>query len=66
MEPFINKSEPLGKLKILCPYCSAQFTAEMEQDLADSSGCPTCGPIIEGTIDIYCSNCKKLVYRKEI
>ena len=58
-----------NELKILCPYCSSPYTAEMEEVLDDVGfKCDTCGPIteIQGTIDIYCSNCKKLVYRKEV
>ncbi len=32
-----------------------------------SGGCPTCGhgERVWGTVDIHCSNCEKLIYRKE-
>jgi hypothetical protein len=55
-----------NELIILCPYCSAPYTSRMEEDLTASIGCETCGDTeINGQIDIYCTNCKKLVYRKE-
>jgi hypothetical protein len=55
------------EFKIVCPFCNAAFTAEMETDLDSSMSCETCGPgPVEGTIDVICTNCKKLVYRKEI
>ena len=53
------------KFKIVCPFCRAAFTAKMEDDLMACSDCDTCGGYIQGTIDIICSNCNKLVYRKE-
>lgn len=56
------------ELKILCPFCNAPYTAEMEKQLYVGGYCETCGPNQDdftGTIDIICSNCKKLVYRKE-
>ncbi len=56
--------------KIICPYCSTEFTPEMLVELDRSSGCNTCGTgdEIEITIDILCQNkdCRKLVYRKEV
>ncbi len=54
-------------LTILCPYCSAPYTAKMETDLDFSQGCETCGHGggMSGTIEIHCDNCKKLVYKKE-
>ena len=57
-----------NKLNIICPFCNQQYTGEMKEALYSSDGCDTCGFGSEayGTIDIICSNCKKLVYRKEI
>ncbi len=55
------------KLKIICPFCNAPYTAEMEEDLFLTGGCPTCDyKDYSGTIDIICNNCKKIVYSKEI
>ena len=53
--------------KIICPFCNAPYTAEMEIDLEDSmDGCETCGPDpVELKIEINCSNCKKVIYTKE-
>lgn len=53
--------------KILCPYCNAPYTAEMKNELEYSSGCDTCGYGSEkiSTVEIHCTNCKKLVYKKE-
>lgn len=56
-------------LKPLCPYCSAPWTDDMvrvEASIA-SHGCDTCGhgARVEGSVDIECSTCKKLIYRKE-
>ena len=59
----------MENLKILCPYCNAPYTAEMLEtlDICEGSYTPDCvGSKIIGKIDINCSKCKKLVYRKEI
>lgn len=54
-------------LKIVCPFCNAPYSAEMEEDLEASLGCETCGnSSISGVIEIICDNCKKVVYKKEI
>jgi hypothetical protein len=58
-----------NEIKILCPYCNAEWTAQMETALSFSEGSYTTGCVgskIKGTIDIYCENCKKLIYRKEV
>lgn len=53
--------------EILCPFCSAVFSGSMEEQLTYSAGCPTCGDgDLDGSINIYCTNCKKLIYKKEI
>lgn len=55
-----------NELKILCPYCNKEFSLEMKIDLETGFYCDTCGPGNQSaTIDIVCSNCNKLVYRKE-
>jgi len=51
--------------KIVCPFCNAPYTGDMEDLLYASQGCDTCGPIISGSIEIKCSNCRKIVYKKE-
>lgn len=64
----MKKTPTTRNLSIFCPFCGANYTAEMEENLEaleefnsfGSSYHPT------GNIDIYCSNCKKLVYRKEV
>lgn len=52
--------------KMYCPYCKALWDADMETDLCTAGDCPTCGSYVEGSIEIFCHNCKKLVYKKEI
>ena len=57
-----------SELKILCPYCNATWTAEMEAELiASSAGCDTCGygAYTEYEITIKCQNCQRTVYTKE-
>lgn len=55
------------ELKIICPFCNAQYSAEMDTDLRASMGCETCGPDEPtGVIEIRCTNCQKIVYKKEI
>jgi len=58
--------EPANELRVLCPYCSEAFTAKMEEALSYSQGCDTCdhGSRLYGNIDVFCTNCEKLVYRK--
>ena len=55
------------ELKILCPFCNAPYTANMEAELEGSStGCTTCGfgSYTEVNIEITCDNCNRVVYRK--
>ena len=66
----INKKyvKPPDKLNILCPYCNAVWTAQMEEDLHGiSSGCDSCGYGSSASvkIEIKCDNCKRIVYVKE-
>jgi len=59
---------PPDKLNILCPYCSAVWTARMEENLLDvSSGCHSCGYGGSATIrvEIRCDSCERIVYVKE-
>ena len=56
------------EFKIICPFCNKEYTADMKTDLESSiEGCETCGQWseINGCIEIKCSNCKKVVYKKE-
>jgi hypothetical protein len=64
----MNSTKVPEELRILCPYCNANFTASMVADLRSSAGCDTCdyGSEPAGTIDILCHECGRLVYRKEI
>ncbi len=64
-----KKTQEIKEAKMLCPYCNAEFTPEMQADYAwAKEGCPTCGFGSEVcmSISIYCTACKRLVYRKEI
>ena len=59
--PMSSTSEKKNELRIVCPFCNAQFTAKMEEDLNTGYSCETCGPEpISGTIDVICENCGKL------
>ena len=56
------------ELTILCPFCNAPYTADMTEQLdAIGEGCPTCnhGATATTTVEIACSNCERVVYRKE-
>ena len=56
------------EIKILCPFCNAEWTAEMDTELESyNAGCETCGYGAEATfsVTIRCSNCNRIVYRKE-
>jgi len=61
--------EKLDTLKVICPFCNAEYTAKMLACLEDlTEGCSTCGYGAEASIrlDIYCESCERLVYSKEI
>ena len=63
------KEEAPVEFKILCLWCNAVWTAKMVATLEFTAGhCSTCGYGEEksATIDIYCKNCERLVYRKEV
>lgn len=51
-------------LKILCPYCNAVFTGEMEHQFDDGMGCDSCGSTDNCEIEIRCTNCEKVIYKK--
>ncbi len=53
-------------LKILCPFCSAPYSARMLTDFGYSMGSEYTGVYGEEVyVKIYCDNCGKLVYTKE-
>ena len=56
----------MNKLKILCPFCNACYTAKMLHELDISMMCDTCGGEVEGKIEIKCSNCERIVYAKAV
>lgn len=61
------EKKTMDELKILCPFCNALYTAKMIEQLTASMGCETCGNgYVNGEIKIECSNCKKVVYVKEV
>lgn len=52
----------------VCPYCNAEWTDEMMHIEVDegSSDCLSCDPgSSDVVVDVTCSQCKKLIYRKE-
>ena len=52
--------------KPLCPFCSAEWTDDMMDLQAWSEGYESTGYYSAASIDINCSSCKMLIYRKEI
>jgi len=57
--------ETKKKLKILCPYCNEVWTAKMLTDFDYCMGSEWTGIYAERvSVEIYCKNCKKLVYKK--
>lgn len=57
-----------NELKILCPFCDAVYTSTMIEELNYTvEGCDTCGYGSEThtVIEVECSNCGRVVYRKE-
>ena len=51
--------------KIICPFCNEPFTAEMEAEFYYSTGSEWTGMYDESvTVEIKCSKCKKLIYKK--
>ena len=59
----------MQELTILCPYCNAQYTAEMKTTLSlcEGSYTPDCvSSKLQASINIHCKNCSKLVYKKEV
>lgn len=52
-------------LKIVCPFCNAPYTAKMETSFDYCCGSEMTGIYGEEVgVEIYCSNCNKLVYKK--
>lgn len=48
-----------------CVFCSAPWTPEMVELVELSGYCPSCADG-ERVIDVFCSACTRLVYRKEV
>ena len=52
-------------LKPKCPYCNALWTDDMiKLEVNKGGGCDTCGTP-DTVLEIKCSNCQKLIYKKE-
>lgn len=55
----------MSKLKIVCPFCNAPYDAEMEMQFDYSMGSEWTGIYGEEmSVEITCTNCKKVVYTK--
>jgi hypothetical protein len=61
---WLTYNQPIPTLAA-CVYCNAPWTPEMIELVEISGGCPTCSEA-ERVIDVFCSACTRLVYRKEI
>jgi hypothetical protein len=48
-----------------CVFCNAPWTPEMIELVELSGYCSTCADS-ERVIDVFCSTCSRLVYRKEV
>lgn len=69
MEKIKGHSLTVKEARMICPYCSMEFSPEMESKyISSSEGCDTCGYGASTTvsIEIHCTFCDKLVYKKEI
>jgi hypothetical protein len=61
-------NEP-NKFKIICPFCDAPYTANMLLTLErafEATSPSGYGAGADVIIDIFCENCKRLIYRKEV
>lgn len=64
-----NMAAQENKLKIVCVYCNAEWTAEMNLGYASASdGCDTCGHGASVSVEVIitCANCGRVVYKKEM
>ena len=64
----MEEAKPPDFLTVLCVFCNAPWTAEMQlMELWSSAGCDTCGygARVHGVVLIECENCNRIVYRKE-
>ena len=58
-----TQSKPQAKM--ICPYCNAQFTPNMDLDFDFSMGSEWTGMYGENVeVEIRCEKCKKLIYKK--
>lgn len=54
------------RLTIICPFCSAPFSAKMEAEYDYSGESEDSGRWGEEvTIEIHCESCKRLIYTKK-
>jgi hypothetical protein len=61
---FLKKTDPIP-VPMTCVYCNAPWTPEMVELVELSGYCSTCADA-ERVIDVFCSACTRLVYRKEV
>lgn len=53
------------ELKILCPFCDQIWDAKMKAEYSSSMGSEWTGEYDQNiSVEIHCSNCKRLVYAK--
>ena len=62
----LERADIISELKIICPFCNASYSAKMLVDLSNGDNCESCGQgDPTGTLEVVCSNCGKVVYRKD-
>jgi formate-dependent nitrite reductase cytochrome c552 subunit len=61
---FLSRKEPIPQ-PLTCVYCNAPWTPEMIEMIELSGHCTSCYDS-QRVIDVFCSACTRLVYRKEV
>jgi formate-dependent nitrite reductase cytochrome c552 subunit len=64
MAKWLEDDQPIPA-PLACVYCDAPWTPEMIELVELSGYCSTCSDS-QRVIDVFCSACTRLVYRKEI